>query len=238
LLNDLGRLSAPPPKGVRRRTVPDVIPAEDDLLSPERRRDMTSGRIVTIGASAVVGAFFATVAPVDATTPATTQIKAPASACLTMPNGSVNPFVPASSSITGAEASSGAGRFRLGGGAGAGGQNIKVYCPVTELPGLVDITNTDNSNRVSIQYNTLNGTDNAIAQLCSDDNGWTFGGSCSPTVFRNGAGAQSLDVDMALTTNWHDNPSSYHYIWMYVPGTISPGSAYFTGYVIWHTAIP
>jgi hypothetical protein len=122
-------------------------------------------------------------------------------------------------------------------------QSLYVYCPVVDIPVVLDITDLSKADRVTVLINQ--GANAAVAgregraQLCSEDNsGSTMGGSCDgPQLAASGAGVRAVNIVMSSGTNWQLHADSLHYIAVFVPpGTVSsPGYAYFSGYTIWHS---
>jgi|SRR5215471_3438871 len=162
-----------------------------------------------------------------------TIIKAPASFCHPINGGAWTPQNP---QIMTTEAYVG----RLAG----IGKSLKVYCPVADLPTVLDLTDLQVADRVSILYYKSNSTVIATAQLCSEDNlGWSIGGSCdNAAASQVGSGTSTVELSMTAGTNWQVNAWSLHYIYVYVPGfaggdwqTISLDVALFSGYTIWHS---
>lgn len=143
--------------------------------------------------------------------------------------------------ITSGDATAGAGRFRSA--SPNGGIDLGVWgvCPVVDMPGVADITNTSVADRVSVlisQPASATGGNEGRAQLCSEDNsGSTMGGSCGPfQSAASGSGVRAIDIVMGASTNWQLNASSLHYIYVWVPGgTSGSNHSWFSGYTIWHS---
>jgi hypothetical protein len=192
---------------------------------------MTRGQVASLVASTIVGALSAAAVSEGAQT----LMRAAASTCVPI-TGNTTPIVPAGSAITTTEASTGgAGRFAAAAGA------LKIYCPVPELPTVLPVAVPELVDRVSVLYKTPITDVAASAQVCSEDNAWSFGGSCSSATTRTGAGAGAIDIDLTTKTNWLENPESLHYIFAFIPnisvagggGTGGTPAAFFTGYTIW-----
>jgi hypothetical protein len=162
-----------------------------------------------------------------------TVVRAPATLCQTI-NGSAT--TPGNAQIQTTEAN--VGRFVLTGG------SLKMYCPTIDLPTVLDLTSTDVADRVSILYSKTNNSVVATAQLCSEDNlPWSIGGSCdNAATSQVSAGISTIELTMSAQTNWQVNPSSLHYIYVYIPGfkgAFGSGMVwdqeFFSGYTIWHS---
>jgi len=153
-----------------------------------------------------------------------TILKAPASLCQNI-NGVA--YTPANPQIQSTE--SDVGRFYYSGG------SLKVYCPIIDMPTVLDMTDVNVADRVSILYWKNNGNMPATAQLCSEDNlGWSIGGSCDNAVTSQvGEGVSTIELTMTTGTNWQVNSWSLHYIYVYIPGFGDIEE--FSGYTIWHS---